>query len=36
MLSVKSWKEHIYVIALANGIRIAACGIPKFQNDRTS
>lgn len=24
-------KEHIYVIALANGIRIAACGIPKFQ-----
>ena len=24
-------KEHIYVIALANGIRVAACGIPKFQ-----
>ena len=24
-------KEHIYVIALANGIRIAACGIPKCQ-----
>lgn len=24
-------KEHIYVIALTNGIRIAACGIPKFQ-----
>ena len=24
-------KEHIYVIALANGIRIAACGIPKKQ-----
>ena len=24
-------KEHIYVIALGNGIRVAACGIPKFQ-----
>ena len=24
-------KEHIYMIALANGIRIAACGIPKAQ-----
>ena len=24
-------KEHIYCIALGNGIRIAACGIPKFQ-----
>ena len=24
-------KEHVYVIALANGIRVAACGIPKFQ-----
>ena len=24
-------KDHIYVIALANGIRVAACGIPKRQ-----
>ena len=24
-------KEHVYVIALAKGIRVAACGIPKFQ-----
>ena len=24
-------KEHIYCIALGNGIRVAACGIPKFQ-----
>ena len=24
-------KEHVYVIALANGIRVAACGIHKFQ-----